>query len=371
RFRYKATKAVQVQSRIKKLEKIDQIQLPEPPRTLIFQLSVPTSSYKHVLNMKNVSFRYEKDWVLEDISLDLYRGEKIALVGVNGAGKTTMTRLIVGELLPQEGSITLGERTTIGYYAQHQIDALDLNATVYDEVASTVANIYVSQIRTILGVFQLTGDDVFKKIAVLSGGEKARVSLAKIILSPVNFLIMDEPTNHLDVTSREALEHALRAFNGTCILISHDRYFLDKLVTRVFDVKERGIREYEGNYTDYLARREAEIKAVQLQNIPVKRDKDQKRREAEARQAVSKQRNFLKNAIDELELTIESLEQQKIQLEELLADPQTYKDSEKAMVTQKAYKQVQINLPAALAEWEEKNIELDSLITRLEDKRST
>ncbi len=368
RFRYKATKAVQVQSRIKKLEKIEQIQLPDPPKKLDFQLAVFKPGYKHVLKMENMSFRYDKDWVLWNINLDIYRGEKIALVGVNGAGKTTMTRLMVGELIPQQGSVSLGPRTVAGYYAQHQVDALDLNATVYDEVASTVADEYASHIRTILGVFQLSGDDVFKKIAVLSGGEKARVSLAKIILSPVNFLIMDEPTNHLDVASREALEHALKTFNGTCVLISHDRYFLDRLVTRVFEVRDHQIREFEGNYSDYLAKREAEIKIARRPDAPVKskRSKDQKRREAEARQAVSRQRNALKEAIHRLESTIEELEREKDQLETLLADPQTYKDNEKAAKAQKSYKKIQTDLPAALADWEKKNIELENLMAGLE-----
>ncbi len=207
RFRYKATKAAQVQSRVKALERME-----GPADTLSekhsysFEINVDTPSYHDVLHIQNAAFRYEQDWVLHDINLDVYRNQKMALVGINGAGKTTLTRLIVGQLEPVQGSIELGKRVSVGYYAQHQVDTLNLDATAFDEVGATVTDRQYPKIRDVLGMFGFHGDDVFKPIRVLSGGEKARVSLAKILLSPVNFLIMDEPTNHLDIKSKEELE---------------------------------------------------------------------------------------------------------------------------------------------------------------------
>jgi len=369
RFRYKATKAIQVQSRVKQLEKLEEVELPPPPKRIFFHLSVEQQSYKDVLAISNMSFSYTDEWVLRDINLNLYRGDKVAMVGVNGAGKTTLTRLIVGQLSPQEGIIHVGNRTVIGYYAQHQVDTLDLDATVYDEVSSTVATGLVPKVRDVLGIFQLSGDAVFKKIRVLSGGEKARVSLAKILLSPVNFLIMDEPTNHLDMASKVALEKALANYDGTLILISHDRYFLDKLITRVIELKDKHIREYEGNYTNYLDKREQFVASVQTENRDKtisKKSKEAKRSQAEARQAISKARNRLHNEIKNLEGRIEELENRILQLEMLLADPETYKNGEKAAETQKEYAQSKNELTASMERWEMAFKELNGLLSGLE-----
>jgi ATP-binding cassette, subfamily F, member 3 len=367
RFRYKATKAVQVQSRIKQLEKLPEIDLPPaPPPRIHFRLSVHQSSYKDTLKIENLSFRYDQEWVLENIRLNIYRGDRIALVGVNGAGKTTMTRLIVGQLQPQIGSLVLGPRTTIGYYAQHQIDTLNLDNTAYDEVAATVADSHIPRIRDVLGLFQISGDAVFKKVRVLSGGEKARVSLAKILISPVNFLIMDEPTNHLDMASKEALEDALAKFDGTCILISHDRYFLDRLVKRVIELKDKHLYEYEGNYSDYLERR----RTVENQPMPLKemdmspsrRTKEQKRLEAEARQAISKERNRLKEQIEKVESRISQLEIRKGEVESLLSKPETYQDSGLASSLPKEYGSLKDELARSYEQWELASKEYDKLL---------
>ncbi|HES59367.1 MAG TPA: ABC-F family ATP-binding cassette domain-containing protein, partial [Caldithrix sp.] len=191
RFRYKNTKAAQVQSRIKMLDKMETIELPDTQRTIHFKIQADTVSFKEALQIKHLAFRYTGPWVLQDINLNMYRGEKVALVGVNGAGKTTLTRLISKELHPQQGELKLGERVHVGYYAQHQIDSLNLKNTIFKEVEETAARSFQPKLRDILGIFQFTGDTVEKSIGVLSGGEKARVSLAKILLSPCNFLIMD------------------------------------------------------------------------------------------------------------------------------------------------------------------------------------
>jgi ATP-binding cassette subfamily F protein 3 len=378
RFRYKNTKAAQVQSRIKQLEKMEQIELPEPPKTIYFKIQADAPSYREVLKIENMSFRYDQKWVLENINFNLYRGEKIALVGVNGAGKTTFTRLISDELKPQKGIIKIGERVHIGYYAQHQVERLNLNNSIMEEVAESAAPSFQPKLRDILGIFKFTGDDVEKRIGVLSGGEKARVSLAKILLSPCNFLIMDEPTNHLDLSSKEALESALKDYDGTVLLISHDRYFLDKLVTRVIELQNGHLKEYAGNYSDYLAKKESQIEEQpvngkrktepinDIENISRnKKTKEQKQKEAVARQAVSKERNDLLKKISELESEIESLEKQRSEMETHLANPATYQNPEKAAQLKIEYDALCARLPQLEASWEEVQLRYEEILSAI------
>jgi ATP-binding cassette subfamily F protein 3 len=383
RFRYKNTKAKQVQSRIKQLAKMEPIEIEPPPqhRQLDFSLSVQVTSYNDVLVIDHMSFRYDKEWVLKNIGLNIYRGDKVCLVGPNGAGKTTLTRLIVRQLQPREGMVQTGERTFTGYYAQHQVDTLDLENTVYDEVASTVATGLVPKIRDVLGIFQFSGQDVYKKIKVLSGGEKARVSLAKILISPVNFLIMDEPTNHLDKFAREALERALLQYNGTLLLISHDRYFLDKIVNRVVEIRNGSILEYDGNYSYYLQKR-GSVRILQPISTPEaastltaneeslkvsqvtggKKTKEQKKLEAEARQSVSNERNRLQREVEKIEKKIERLEKRKDELETQMAQPDTYNDSELAVRLQKEFAAVNKELNQCNLRWEQASNQLEEII---------
>ncbi len=373
RFRYKATKAAQVQSRIKQLDKLEEVELAPPPPRIHFKIRVETPSFKHVISMEEMSFRYAEPWVLQDINLALYREDRVALVGVNGAGKTTLTRLLCSELTPERGRIAIGERVNIGYYAQHQIEALNANATVYDEVASTTARSLLPRVRDVLGVFRFHGDDAFKKIAVLSGGEKARVSLAKILLSPVNFLIMDEPTNHLDLASKEALEEALSEYDGTLLLISHDRYFLDKLVRRVWELADGSIHEYEGNYSEYLEKRQSESAAApseektpeERESAAGRKSKEQKRQEAAARQSISKERNRLKSHIENAEQRIAFLETKKNEIESLLGQPDSYKDGDNAARLTREYADVKKELEEKMAAWEQAQTEYEDLLEQL------
>lgn len=374
RFRAKNTKATQVQSRIKQLERMEKIELTPPSASpqLEFKLNVSVRSFKETLQIKNMSFRYDSQWIFQDINLNIYREERVALIGANGAGKTTLTRLIAGQFHPQTGSLQTGERTRIGYYAQHQAESLNLDATVFQEVSATAATSYLTEIRNVLGIFQFSGNDVNKKIGVLSGGEKARVSLAKILLSPVNFLIMDEPTNHLDRTAREALEHALSHYDGTMLLISHDRYFLDKLVERVIELKDGKLDEYSGNYSYYLQKRENRGKPVQ-QDSPgetsrsggVKKTKEQKRLEAEARQAVSKELNRLKAEIAGLEERIGHLETRIAKIEMDMAIPDTYRDKQLTVSLQKEYAADKKELEESNKKWEETQLKYEEIKSHL------
>jgi ATP-binding cassette subfamily F protein 3 len=373
RFRYKNTKAPQVQDRIKRLEKLQDVKLPPSTKKIHFQITSPVKSYKDVCKFKDVGFRYTTDWIFENINLQLFRGEKAALVGANGEGKTTLTKLISGQLGPQKGELNLGERVSIGYYAQHQIDTLNKENSIYQEVYSTAAENYRVRIRDILGIFKFSGDDIDKNISILSGGEKARVSLAKILISPVNFLLMDEPTNHLDLDSKKALEKALKYYDGTLLLISHDRYFLDQLVSIVFELKNGILNRFEGNYSAYLEKKRQTYLSTEEpaeEKWPaIRKGKNQKRLEAESRQKISHQRKFLNERIEQLESEMEKLETEKKEIESNLAEPDFYRDQVKAAETGKRYQELQELIPKLFDEWEAKQNEKDKLLEELKVNR--
>jgi len=356
------------------LDKMEPIELPPPPRRLDFCLRVETPGYKDVLSIENLGFRYQKGLVLKNLSLHISRGNKIAMVGVNGAGKTTLTRLISGELKPQQGILRLGNQVQVGFYAQHQIRTLHPENTVFDEVASTAATGLIAKIRQVLGIFQFGDDEIDKKIKVLSGGEKARVSLAKILLSPVNFLIMDEPTTHLDITAREALEEALSDYDGSLLLISHDRYFLDKLVSRIIELKNGRLDEYCGNYSYYLWKREQEPDAPeqkleeaepQDREASFRKTKEKKRMEAEARQEVSRERNRLQKIIERLERDIEESEFRIREMEEKIADPRTYHDGTDIAGLNNNYAELKQRIEGLYKSWESHRLRLERLLKPL------
>jgi ATP-binding cassette subfamily F protein 3 len=376
RFRYKNTKAVQVQSRIKRLEKLEEIEIPSEQKRIQFDIDLPIKSYKEVCICRDLSFKYDNDWVFEKVNFTIYRGEKIALVGDNGEGKTTLTKLIFGDLTPLTGKLKIGQNVISGYYAQHQIDSLNLNNSVLKEVSLTAADSLRTKLRDILGLFQISGDDVDKQIGVLSGGEKARVSLAKILLSPVNFLIMDEPTNHLDTNSKEALEDALQNYEGTVLLISHDRYFLDKLVSRVLELKDGQLNQYEGNYTDYLHFKKINtfqedpqkvVIKTSLNESSIKNTKERKKREAQLRQSISGERKELEKIITHLEKEIENLEAEKIELENQLGDPKIFKDEHKSKIANQRYLQLKKDLPIFYEKWDKAQKNLDILLDSIKN----
>jgi ATP-binding cassette, subfamily F, member 3 len=259
RFRYQATKARQVQSRIKELEKIERIEIPEEEPVMHFKFPQPQPSGRMVVEAEGLSKSYGEKNVLEKVRFTIERGDRVALVGVNGAGKSTLIKLLTGVEQPTAGMVKLGHNVVSEYFAQDQYKVLDGGMRMLDSISSAAVKVPEGELRSLLGCFLFSGDDVFKPLGVLSGGERNRFALARILVSPSNFLLLDEPTNHLDMRAKDVLLEALAAFSGTVIFVSHDRYFIDRLATRVLEVENGQVNAYEGNYEDYLRRKEAQL----------------------------------------------------------------------------------------------------------------
>ena len=262
RFRAQATKAKQVQSRIKELEKIERIEVPEEEATIHFTIPQPPSSGRTVIEVSNLTKVYptrdgkSQKTILEDVSFSIDRGDRIALVGANGAGKSTLIRMLSSIEEPTSGEIKLGHNVLADYFAQDQYKVLDGAARMLDDISGIAPKVAVQELRSLLGCFMFSGDDVFKTLGVLSGGERNRYAMAKMLVSPANMLLLDEPTNHLDLRAKDVLLDAIRNFSGTVLFVSHDRYFIDGLATRVFEVEDRRVHIYPGNYEDYLWRKQ-------------------------------------------------------------------------------------------------------------------
>ncbi len=256
RFRYQATKAKQVQSRIKELEKIERIEIPVEEKAIHFTFPQPPASGRTVVEVRDLGKRYGDKQVLSGVNFTIERGDRIALVGVNGAGKSTLVRMLSGEEAPTTGTLKLGHNVLAEYFAQDQYKVLDADARMLDDMSHAAPRVPTTDLRSLLGCFLFSGDDVFKQLGVLSGGERNRYALARILVSPANFLLLDEPTNHLDLRAKDVLLEAIRTFTGTVIFVSHDRYFLDALATRVFEVEGGNVQVYPGNYEDYLRRKQ-------------------------------------------------------------------------------------------------------------------
>ena len=255
RFRAQATKAKQVQSRIKELEKIERIELPPEEKTIHFSFPQPKASGRIVAEFKKVAKFYGEKRVLENVDFTIERGERIALVGVNGAGKSTLMKLLAGTETLTSGEYTLGHNVEPDYFAQDQYKELDVNARILDDLSVAAPRSTQTELRNLLGCFLFSEDDVFKQIGVLSGGERNRYALARMLLHPSNFLLLDEPTNHLDIRAKDVLLESLEDFTGTLVFVSHDRYFVENLATRIFEVANGGVHIFPGNYADYLWRK--------------------------------------------------------------------------------------------------------------------
>jgi ATP-binding cassette, subfamily F, member 3 len=256
RFRAQATKAKQVQSRIKELEKIERIEIPEEEPVIHFKFPQPPPSGRTVVEVEGLSKSYGPKQVLKDVAFTIERGDRVALVGVNGAGKSTLIRLLTGDEAPTAGTVRMGHNVVSEYFAQDQYKVLNGESRMLDDISGAAVKVPEQALRSLLGCFLFTGDDVFKPLGVLSGGERNRYALARILVSPSNFLLLDEPTNHLDMRAKDVLLEAIAAFSGTVVFVSHDRYFIDRLATRVLEVEGGTVISYEGNYEDYLRRKE-------------------------------------------------------------------------------------------------------------------
>ncbi|MBB5058468.1 ATP-binding cassette subfamily F protein 3 [Granulicella aggregans] len=261
RFRAQATKAKQVQSRIKELEKIERIEIPEDEATIHFTIPQPPASGRTVIEVNHLTKVYPRPdgsdkTILEDVSFQIDRGDRIALVGANGAGKSTLIRMLALLEGPTSGEVKMGHNVLADYFAQDQYKVLDHNAQMLDDISGIAPKVPQTELRSLLGCFMFSGDDVFKKLGVLSGGERNRYAMAKMLVSPANMLLLDEPTNHLDLRAKDVLLDAIRNFSGTVLFVSHDRYFIDGLATRVFEVEDRRVHIYPGNYEDYLWRKQ-------------------------------------------------------------------------------------------------------------------
>src|ERR1700731_3858981 len=267
RFRYQATKAKQVQSRIKELEKIERIELPAEEKTIHFSFPQPKPSGRIVAEFQNVSKSYGDKFVFGGVNFIIERGDRIALVGVNGAGKSTLIKLLAGIEPLSAGDYRLGHNAQVDYFAQDQYKELDTNARMLDDLQSMAPRSTNTELRSLLGCFLFSEDDVFKRIGVLSGGERNRYALARMLLQPSNFLLLDEPTNHLDLRAKDVLLESLEKFTGTVVFVSHDRYFIDKLATRVFEIGSGEVQIFPGNYEDYLWRKEGKLIDLTLPDL--------------------------------------------------------------------------------------------------------
>jgi ATP-binding cassette subfamily F protein 3 len=262
RFRAQATKAKQVQSRIKELERMEKIEVPPEEKAIHFSFPQPRPSGRMVAEAKELAKSYGEKHVFAKANFVIERGDRIALVGVNGAGKSTLIKLLAGSEQPTAGELRLGHNADVDYFAQDQYKALDPQARMLDDLFEAAPRSTQTELRTLLGCFLFSEDDVFKTIGVLSGGERNRYALARMLLHPSNFLLLDEPTNHLDLRAKDVLLDSLQKFTGTVVFVSHDRYFIDKLATRVFEIGDGHVEVFPGNYEDYLLRKEGKAGAI-------------------------------------------------------------------------------------------------------------
>ncbi len=362
RFRYKATKARQVQSRLKMLEKLELIEIEDEERGISFDFPVPPSPGKVLIELAGVTKSYGDIPVFENLSFTIERGDRIAFLGVNGVGKSTLARITAGIEPFQHGERKPGHNVIIGYYAQNQADELDPRKTVLQTVDDVATGDSRRRLRTLLGCFLFQGDDVFKQVAVLSGGEKSRLALAKLLLTPSNLLILDEPTNHLDLRSKAVLQDALTRFEGSYIVVSHDRDFLEPLINKCADFRDGELRLLHGTMSDWLRRRheEQEGRAERRDSAGHELERksaqhlarERRREEAEMRQELYKKTKPLRNAISRKEKEIEAAEKRKTEIEAELADPGTYHDPEKAKSVNAEYKAVTTRLAYLYDEWE-------------------
>ncbi|MBR5810846.1 MAG: ABC-F family ATP-binding cassette domain-containing protein [Bacteroidales bacterium] len=359
RFRYKPTKSNQVQSRVKQLEKLERIEVDIEDKSTL-AVKFPPAPRSGDIAFKGVDLKvgYGEKIVFSDAQIEVRRGEKVALVGRNGEGKTTLMRVIMNELDPKEGSAKVGYNVNVGYYAQNQEDILDKEDTVFGTLDRIAVGDIRLKLRDILGAFLFKGEDIDKKVAVLSGGERARLAMAKLILKPYNLLALDEPTNHMDIRSKDILKQALKSYDGTLIIVSHDRDFLDGLVDKLYEFRDGKVKEHLGGVQEFLERRKLETlnelerhykPVAEEKPVEVIQKKEEAKQEYEAKKYISKEERKIRNRISFLEKGIEELEEKQSQIETVLANPGPDDD---IMELTRSYLENKRELDFKMAEWE-------------------
>ena len=380
RFRSKASKATQVQSRLKQLDKIELIELDETENTIAFRFPPSPASGRTMLEIEGLNKEFNGKPVFRDLSFSLQRGEKLAVLGVNGAGKSTLVKILAGLVPPDNGVIRFGHNVTISYFGQHQAQELDPRYTVLETMNQVNNELSITQTRSLLGAFLFRGDDVDKKVGVLSGGEKSRVALAKMIATPANLLILDEPTNHLDIQSQEVLQEAMRQYDGSIIVVSHNRFFVNSFVSKVLEIKGGRGTIFDGNIDYYLHKTHAEAAgsppktATAAETVPgspapekqAKKGKELRKLQADLRQQKAQTIAPLKKTAALCEQEIEKLETRKGQLEQAMADPELYQDQERFAELNNEYTSLSRQLKKSYSDWEQAQAKIEEMEAQLE-----
>ncbi|HLH09604.1 MAG TPA: ABC-F family ATP-binding cassette domain-containing protein [Terriglobales bacterium] len=372
RFRYQATKAKQVQSRIKELEKIERIEIPEQEKTIHFKFAQPKPSGRIVAEVKSLSKNYGEKQVLRNVDFMIERGDRIALVGVNGAGKSTLIKLQAGEEKATSGEYRLGHNAEPDYFAQDQYKELNPDSRVLDDLERLAPNATQTELRSLLGCFLFSGDDAYKRIGVLSGGERNRYALARMLMQPSNFLLLDEPTNHLDMRAKDVLLQALQDYSGTVVFVSHDRYFIDKLATRIFEIADGNVNVYPGNYEDYLWRKQggqaaldATLKQQLTEAAPKNGNDGSTTAQAKSSSSESKKRiNPIK--LKQMQERCQTLEQEIERREQSIAECETalanFVSAEETMRLTEELAKHRKELESKVAEWSELSETLEASV---------
>jgi len=369
RFRYKATKARQVQSRMKMMEKLDRVQMADSPKTIRFNFPQPARSGKVIVELRSVHKAYGPVQVYSGVDLTLLREDKVALVGPNGAGKSTLLKLLAGILKPDGGRIGWGHKVTSAYFAQHQLELLDPAKTVWEEIFFLARDESLSFLRGLLGAFLFSGDEVEKKVSVLSGGEKSRLVLAKMLMRPANFLLLDEPSNHLDIAARDVLERALRNFQGALCFITHDRHLINAVANKVIEVKAGCLSVYPGNYDDYLYKKKMETENAkpsaddnsEFKEHSSRRTREHKRLEAEARNLFYRETLELRQKIQGVEQNLDQATEEMEKVAIRLSDLEIYRQGENIPGLLKAHAEAKKRVDTLTTEWETLAQQLEKL----------
>lgn len=366
RFRKNASKASQVQSRVKELEKIERIELPPSVKRIHFDFPPPPHSGKTVLDVQGISKAWGSHNVFNNVDFKIERGEKVVILGKNGAGKTSLLRIISGSDDDYKGTFSYGKDVSAGYFSQHYIDSLNDSNTIMEEITETAPTSLVPRIRGLLGAFLFSGDDIFKHIGVLSGGEKNRISLLKLLLHPVNLLILDEPTNHLDIHSKDVLLDRLRSFDGTIVFVSHDRYFIRGLATKVIEIKGGKSRYFHGDYDYYRYRISGEDEpAPEKQNSEDSRKTPSKvqldRKEQKARQARIRK---LQRTEEQLLEKVEKMDERKKLIQSQMSSPEVYINGQKVKTLAEELELLSKEEEEKTEEWHAISEELEGLLEK-------